>query len=138
LNPKFKIDVRSIEWPTFLDAQNASKLPLFVLGWNADYPDPHNFAFPILDSKGNYPMIQKFHDGEMDRLVDEGMAETNAAKRKQIYAKLQAREFDLVPHLDIVDTVLYRTQRSWVKGWFDNPIFPDAPYGSYFYTIYKE
>lgn len=138
LNPKFKIDVRSIEWPTFLDAQNASKLPLFVLGWNADYPDPHNFAFPILDSQGNYPLIQKFRDPEMDRLIDEGEAETNGARRKQIYAKLQAREFDVAPNLVIVDTVLYRTQRSWVRGWVDNPIFPDAPYGSYFYPLYKE
>lgn len=138
LNPKFKIDVRSVEWPTFLDASNASKLPLFVLGWNADYPDPHNFAFPILHSKGNYPMIQKFKNPEIDRLVDEGGAETNPAKRKAIYAKLQAVEHEEVPSLVIVDTVLYRTQREWVKGFYHNPIFPDSPYGSYFYTIYKE
>ena len=138
LNPKFKIDVRAVEWPTFLDAQNASKLPLFVLGWSADYPDPHNFAFPILHSKGNYPQIQHFKDPEMDRLVDEGKSETNAAKRKSIYAKLQALEFEEVPSLVIVDTVLYRTQRDWVKGWYHNPIYPDAPYGSYFYPIYKE
>jgi peptide/nickel transport system substrate-binding protein len=138
LNPKFKIDVRSVEWPTFLDASNASKLPLFVLGWNADYPDPHNFAFPILHSKGNYPMIQKFKNEAIDKLIDEGETEVNAAKRKQIYAKLQALEFDEVPSLVIVDTVLYRTQRDWVKGFYNNPIFPDSPYGGYFYTIYKE
>lgn len=138
LNPKFKIDVRSVEWPTFLDASNASKLPLFVLGWNADYPDPHDFAFPILHSKGNYPMIQKFKNPEIDRLIDEGETETDPAKRKKIYAKLQAVEFEEVPSLVIVDSVLYRTQREWVKGWYNNPIFPDSPYGSYYYTIYKE
>ncbi|MFI5361846.1 MAG: ABC transporter substrate-binding protein [Elusimicrobiota bacterium] len=138
LNPKFKIDVRSVEWPTFLDAQNASKLPLFVLGWNADYPDPHNFAFPILHSKGNYPQIQKFKNAEIDRLVEAGESETNAAKRKQIYAKLQALEYEEVPNLVIVDTVVYRTQRSWLKGWYNNPIFPDAPYGCYFYPLSKE
>jgi peptide/nickel transport system substrate-binding protein len=138
LNPKFKIDVRSIEWPTFLDAQNASKLPLFVLGWNADYPDPHNFVFPMLHSKGNYPMIQKFADPELDKLIEEGETETDSARRKAIYTKIQAREFDEVPSLMIVDTVLYRTQRDWVKGWYNNPIFPDAPYGSYFYPLSKE
>ena len=138
LNPKFKIDVRAVEWPTFLDAQNASKLPLFILGWNADYPDPHNFAFPILHSNGNYPHIQHFKNPELDRLVEEGERETNGAKRKSIYAKLQALAYEEVPNLVIVDTVLYRTQRAWVKGWYDNPIFPDAPYGSYFYPLYKE
>ncbi|MDE2510543.1 MAG: ABC transporter substrate-binding protein [Elusimicrobia bacterium] len=138
INPKFKIDVRSVEWPTFLDASNASKLPLFVLGWNADYPDPHNFVFPILDSQGNYPMIQKFKNEAIDKLIDEGEREVNPAKRKKIYAKLQELEYEEVPSLVIVDTVLYRTQRDWVKGFYNNPIFPDSPYGSYFYSIYKE
>jgi len=138
LNPKFRIDVRQIEWPTFLDAQKASKLPIFVLGWNADYPDPHNFAFPLLHSKGDYPPYQHFKNAEMDRLIEEANAETNMTERKKIYAKLQALEYEEVPHLLIVDELRYRAQRDWVKGWFNNPIFPDAPYGSYFYTIYKQ
>jgi len=138
LNPKFRIDVRAVEWPTFLDAQKASKLPIFVLGWNADYPDPHNFAFPLLHSKGDYPPYQHFKDPEMDRLIEEANSETNPTKRKEIYFKLQALEFEEVPHLNLVDEVRYRTQRDWVKGWVNNPVFPDAPYGSYFYTIYKQ
>ncbi|HBL17173.1 MAG TPA: peptide ABC transporter substrate-binding protein [Elusimicrobia bacterium] len=138
MNPKFKIDVRAVEWPTFLDAYRNSKLPIFVMGWNADYPDPHNFAFPLLHSKGDYPATQKFKDPECDRLVEEGNAETAPAKRKKIYAKLQDLEYEEVPHLVIVDAVRYRTQRDWVKGWFNNPIFPDSPYGSYFYTLSKD
>ena len=138
LNPKFKIDVRNVEWPTFLDASNASKLPLFVLGWNADYPDPHNFAFPILHSQGNYPQIQRFKNPEMYRLIEEGERETNPAKRKELYARVQAIEFEEVPSLVFVDMLLYRTQRDWVRGWYNNPIFPDAPYGSYFYPLSKE
>ncbi|NNN04482.1 MAG: ABC transporter substrate-binding protein [Elusimicrobia bacterium] len=138
LNPKFKIDVRSVEWPTFLDAQKDSKLPIFVLGWNADYPDPHNFAFPLLHSKGDYPPYQHFKDPEMDRIIEQANVETNPAKRKQLYYKLQALEYEEVPHLNLVDEVRYRTQRDWVKGWVNNPVFPDAPYGSYFYTLYKQ
>ena len=138
LNAKFKIDVRAVEWPTFLDAYRTSKLPIFVMGWNADYPDPHNFAFPLLHSKGDYPMTQKFKNPEFDRLVEEANAETIPAKREATYAKLQELAFEEAPQLYIVDTVRYRTQRSWVKGWLHNPIFPDAPYGSYFYTLWKE
>jgi peptide/nickel transport system substrate-binding protein len=138
LNPKFRIDVREVEWPTFLDAQKASKLPLFVLGWNADFPDPHNFAFPLLHSKGDYPPYQHFKNAEMDRLIEEANSETSMAKRKPLYFKLQELEYEEVPHLIIVDEMRYRTQRDWVQGWFNNPIFPDAPYGSYFYTIYKQ
>jgi peptide/nickel transport system substrate-binding protein len=138
LNPKFKVDVRAVEWPSFLDSYKSSKLPIFVMGWSADYPDPHNFAFPLMDSKGDYPMTQHFANAEVDRLVGAGESETDPAKRRRIYAQLQQLEHDLVPHLVIVDTVLYRTQRSWVKGWYHNPIFPDSPYGGYFYPLYKE
>lgn len=137
LNPKFKVDVRAVEWPTFLDAYKSSKLPIFVMGWNADYPDPHNFAFPLLHSRGDYPATQKFKDPEFDRLVDTANAETDPAKRRKLYARLQELEFEEVPHLVIVDAVRYRTQRDWVKGWYNNPIFPDSPYGSYFYTLSK-
>lgn len=138
LNPKFKIDVRAVEWPTFLDNYKSSKLPIFVMGWNADYPDPHNFAFPFLHSKGDYPLTQKFKNPEFDRLVEEANATTNAAKRKEVYAKLQDLAFDEAPQLYIIDGVRYRTQRDWVKGWYHNPIFPDSPYGGYFYPISKD
>lgn len=137
LNPRFRIDVRAVEWPAFLDAYRGSKLPLFVMGWHADYPDPHNFAFPLLHSKGDFPATQKFKDPEFDRLIEEANAETDPARRNPIYARLQKLEFEAVPHLVIVDAVRYRTQRDWVKGWFNNPIFPDSPYGSYFYTLSK-
>ncbi|MDE2491302.1 MAG: ABC transporter substrate-binding protein [Elusimicrobia bacterium] len=138
LNPKFKIDCRAVEWSTFLDAYESSKLPIFVMGWNADYPDPSNFVFPLLDSKGAFAPAQKFSNPEFDRLIDEGNAEIDPAKRREIYEKLQRLVYDEVPQLYIVDTVRYRTQRSWVRGWYPNPIFPDSPYGSYFYTIWKE
>ena len=138
LNPKFRIDVRAVEWPTFLDAYKASKLPIFVMGWVADYPDPHNFAFTLLHSRGDYPTTQRFKVPELDRLVEKGQAEADLSKRKRIYARMQALEFEECPHLVIVDSALYRTQRDWVKGWYDNPIFPDAPYGSYFYPLSKE
>ena len=42
-----------------------------------------------------------------------------------------------MPHLVIIDTVRYRTQRDWVQGWVHNPIFADSPYASDYYPIWK-
>lgn len=137
LNPKFRIDVRPVEWPAFLDQSNASKLPIFVLGWQADFPDPHNFVFELLHSQGNYPKIQKYANPELDKLIDQAIAETDMAKRKALYHKIQALEFQDVPHMVIVDTVRFRTQRDWVQGYVHSPIFPDSPYGSYFHQLWK-
>jgi peptide/nickel transport system substrate-binding protein len=138
LNPKFKVELRAIEWPSFLDAQKASKLPLFVLGWVADYPDAHSFTFPMLHSKGEFTQFQHFKDATMDYLIEEGEKETRLAKRKALYARLQALAYEEVPHLLIADKAVFRTQREWVKGYTHNPIFPDAPYSAYYYPMYKK
>lgn len=138
LNPKFRIDVRGVEWPTFLDNYQASKYPIFALGWQADYPDPHNFAFPIMYSKGDYPLHQHYANPEADRLIEAAVREVDADRRKKLYAKLQQIEFEDVPHLVLIDAARFRAQRDWVKGYNFNPVFPDAPYGSYYYPIWKQ
>jgi peptide/nickel transport system substrate-binding protein len=137
LNPKFKINVRPIEWPTFLDSYQASKLPIFVMGWAADFPDPHNFAFPLMHSQGNFPPTQHYDDPQADKLIDQAIGETEMAKRKKLYYKLQELEFEDAPHLIINDTTRYRPQRDWVQGYVHSPMFPDSPWGTYFYPIWK-
>jgi peptide/nickel transport system substrate-binding protein len=137
LNPKFRIDVRPVQWAQFLDAYKSSKLPIFMLGWQADFPDPHNMAFPNMHSRGDYPVSQHYANAKADRLIEDAIAETELDKRKQLYFKLQELEYEDVPHLVIDDAYRYRTQRDWVQGWVHNPIFPDAPYGSYFYPMWK-
>ena len=138
LNPKFRVDIRPIQWSTFLDKQQAHKLPMFMLGWNADYPDPHNFAFPFMHSKGIYPIAQRWKNAEADALVEKGMSETDLGVRKAIYARLIKIEHDEVPNIVFADTTLFRSERTWVKGFVHNPIFPDSPWGSYFYDLHKE
>jgi peptide/nickel transport system substrate-binding protein len=137
LNPKFQIDVRAVQWSQFLDGYKASKLPVFMLGWQADYPDPHNMAFPAMHSRGDYPHAQGYANPKADALIDKALDETDLEKRKKLYYELQAIEYEDAPHVVIDDAVRYRTQRDWVQGWVANPIFPDAPYGSYFYPMWK-
>jgi peptide/nickel transport system substrate-binding protein len=138
LNPKFKIDLRVLEWPTFLDARNAGKLPLYMSAWTAKYPDPHDFAFAFLHSRGLYPSTQKFKSTEFDELIEEAKAAGSPADRSRLYSRLQRMESAEIPHLLIADVVLYRTEREWVKGWVHNPIFPNAPYEGDFYPLSKE
>ncbi len=138
LNPKFRMDLRPMDWPAFLDALNSSLLPIFPIGWVADYPDPDDFAFPLMDSRGDYPAVQGYKNPKADRLIKKAAAELNPEKRKKLYWKIQQIEYDDAPHLLIVEPSDIRAQRNWVHGWVYNPIFPDSPFGSYFYSIYKE
>jgi peptide/nickel transport system substrate-binding protein len=138
LNPKFKIEVRSLDWPEFADAYNSSKLPVFVAGFSGKYPDPNSFAFSYLDSNGVFPLSQKFSDPAFDRLVRRAGLEPDPAARQRLYERLQSMEYEEAPHIGLVDVTRFRAQRDWVRGWVDNPMYPGAPSSSYFYPIWKE
>ena len=56
------------------------------------------------------------------------MTETDPEKRKRLYHRLQAIAYEDVPTLFIVNSVRYRTQRSWVRGFSYNPVFANSPY----------
>jgi peptide/nickel transport system substrate-binding protein len=133
LNPRFRIDVRSMAWPAYLAAMTAGRLPAFLVGWLADYPDPHNFAFHFLHTDGTFPKMQRFSNPEVDRLVMAAAVERDRARREQMYFQINQKYFDLVPSVATVNAVMFRVQRTWVRGWYWNPLHP----GTYYYTVSK-
>ena len=137
VSAKFHIDIRAQQWSTFLDQSKQRKIPLFVGAWQADYPDPHNFMFPLLHSNGYFPTQQGFADPKMDKLIEEAVKTLDEGKRAELYHQIQDLYEDEIPHVEFADGVRYRSQRAWVKGYVFNPVFPDSPYGSYYYELHK-
>lgn len=133
LNPKFRIYVRGVEWPTYLRAMVRSQLPLFIIGWIADYPDPHNFVHPFMHSNGAFAAWQKYSNPHVDELIEEGITTSDPERRREIYYELQRIYYEDVPSI-ILDQPLGRHyERDWIQGWYYNPIFP----GLYFYDLRK-
>ncbi len=138
LNPKFQLDIRVVQWSTYLEQTRQRKMPIQLGAWQADYPDPHNFVFPLLDSAGYFPTQQGYSNPELDKLIEQAVRTLDEHKRAALYAKIQKIADEDVPVVPIADGPRYRVQRSWVKGFVFNPTFPDAPYSSYYYDIHKE
>ena len=137
VNAKFHVDIRSQQWSTFLEQSKERKVPLFVAAWQADYPDPHNFVFPLLHSSGYYPTQQGYADPAMDKLIEEAVRTLDEGKRAELYHRIQDLYEDAIPHIEFADGTRYRAQSSSVKGYVFNPVFPDSPYGSYYYQLSK-
>jgi len=133
LNPKFQIDSRPVPASTLNQLLFAHKGTMYFLGWFADYPDPHDFAQPFLSSNGYFPVRGGYRNPEADRLIDEAVGTADPAKRKALYRQLSMIAYNDLPYLFLVQPVTYYVMRSWVHGWYYNPIFP----GQYFYTISK-
>jgi peptide/nickel transport system substrate-binding protein len=133
LSPKFQIDSRPVPASTLNSLLFAHKGTMYFLGWFADYPDPHDFAQPFLATGGYFPVRGGYRNPEADRLIDQAVSTPDPATRRGLYRQLSMIAYNDLPYLFLVQPVTYYTMRSWVHGWYYNPIFP----GQYFYTMYK-
>ncbi len=144
---KAKIEVQPLQWPTFLDATKRGELPVFILGWLADFPDPDNFIFTYYHSKGDYSGRQgenfrkfvstprkELGGKSLDDLIEQAAAETDPQVRAKLYLQIQKFVIDNCISIPVYQPVGVRVQRTWVKGWYDNPMRP----GMDFYVVWKE
>jgi peptide/nickel transport system substrate-binding protein len=124
LNPtKFHASALGLDWPSFLAASNGKQLPVFVVGWLADYPDAHNFAYPYYYSYGTFAARQGYSDPVMDALVEAGIRTPDGLGRAQIYSAIQQRAIDICPSLALYSATGRHWEQTWVVGWYYNPIY---------------
>ncbi|MDH5365147.1 MAG: ABC transporter substrate-binding protein, partial [Dehalococcoidia bacterium] len=134
LNPKFHINIAPMTWSPYLSYIRAGVSPLFVLGWLADYPDPHNLVAPFMYSEGDFTYWQKYNNTTVNTLVEEGLRELNSTRRREVYYELQRLYYEDCPSVIIVQGLGRHWERDWVQGWYYNPSYP----GLYFYVLWKE
>lgn len=119
LNPKFELNVRGIEWATYVDMTTNKTMPIFYIGWGADFPDPHNFAQPYMHSKGYFGGKCGYSNPEVDALIEEGAVSTDPARRREIYLKLQD-----IWLRDNIGIMMHQPIRRWYfKDWVQGYVF---------------
>jgi len=133
INPKFKINIRPLDWALYIEKAQSHKMPIFTRGWVADYADPHNFIFPFFHSKGRYPQAQGFSDKELDNLIEKAISETDISKRKEIYRKIINKANDEVYQIYTIHPSGIIAIRENVENFIDNPLYM----GIYFYNLSK-
>ena len=134
LNPKFDIEIQGLEWPLFLDKLKTKEIPMFMLGWGADYSDPHNFAHPFLHgAEGYYPSTYLgFQYDDLDDLIMQAAAEQDPSTREQMYYEIAELEHEKALHIWAYQPTGYRLVKDWVNGWYHNMM-----HGTLYYTLSK-
>jgi peptide/nickel transport system substrate-binding protein len=134
LNPNFIVEVTGLPWPTFLQNQRASKLPIFISGWQEDIHDPHNWVVPY--TTGTYGGRQKMAadlKAQFAEIMSRAVGVTDPAERAKIYAEFNQLYYDQIPTILLFVTTGRRYQPRYVDGWFYNTIYP----GTYYYPLSK-
>jgi len=122
INPKFKVQARGIEWATFVNQQNKKMLPIFYIGWGADFADPHNFIYTYMYKTGLYSNRCSYKNPEADKLIEEGLATSDPAKRKAAYYRLQDIWLEDVPGIMLHQPIRQQYFKDWVKGYYFHPM----------------
>jgi len=70
INDKYKVNIYALPKKDFIAAFQARKLPLFISGFTAEYPDAQPFIHNFFHSQGFYGKIQGQEGLEIDRTAE--------------------------------------------------------------------
>lgn len=123
MSPKFRIEVRNVDWKDYLVQYRNFMYPVFIIGWGADYADPHNFLYTYMHSGGVYGRFMAYKNPEADRLCDAGIATADPARRKDIYYRLQDIWYEDAVAIPLYQQIDVRAYTKGVSGYVPNPMF---------------
>lgn len=143
INPKFELTPVGVQWSSYLKQFLAEQLPMYTIGWLADYPHPHNWAPTYLGSTGTYSAYYgkaytEWAKENVDPLIEKALKSIDPQEQKSIYEKLTKIAHEQAVALYLYQPIGIHVQRDWVKGWYYNPVISGLPEGADFFYIYKE
>jgi oligopeptide transport system substrate-binding protein len=120
-----EISVRQMETDKFLYNLKEEKDEIFVTGWVADYPDPHNFL-DILFYTGSEGNFSEYSNPTVDTLLDQAAVEQNENVRLSMYRQAEQIIVDDAPCLPLFHGNNYILVEPYVKGYELSPLgIPD-------------
>ncbi|MBI1277129.1 MAG: peptide ABC transporter substrate-binding protein [Anaerolineaceae bacterium] len=108
------VEINVMESGAFLDAASAGKLPLFLLGWGADYPDATNFLDYHFGSGANSSFGDK--DPKLTDLLTKAAQLSDPAERLKIYTEANNEIADFTPMVPIAHGGNAGAWKASIKG----------------------
>lgn len=100
---------------TYLEGYFAGDFDLSVTGTSA-YIDPNDVLYNNFKTGADSNGIQ-YSNAEVDSLLDQGLAETDQAKRAEIYTRIQQILLEDLPWVNLFIANQYEAMRTFVKGY---------------------
>ncbi|MCL2609585.1 MAG: ABC transporter substrate-binding protein [Treponema sp.] len=116
------LDVRILEWTTFLDVTNRGEHDLYTNGWVTVSGDP-DYGLEIFHSRAwGDPGNRAFYSRpEVDRLLDLGRMEVDPVRREQLYIDAQKLIHEDAPWIYILDGEQVVATGDKLRGFNINP-----------------
>ncbi|GAB4482320.1 MAG: ABC transporter substrate-binding protein [Thermodesulfovibrionales bacterium] len=117
--------IMQLEWSAYKAAVNRGDADLYWLSWWADYPDPENFLFPLFHSANHGPSGNRsfYTNRTVDRLIEEGQATADPARRREAYRRAEQIIVDDAPWVFFWHKTDYVLRQPNVKRYRLHPIY---------------
>jgi len=124
VNELFILEVVGLPWPAYLRSIRAQLAPIFFVGWQEDYHDPHNWYVPYLVT--TYAARQSIPAEIKDTfipLINEGVQLTDPEARNEVYKQLNQAVYDNPPGIIMAIGTSHGFTPRYVKGIVWNSLY---------------
>lgn len=143
LGPNIRVNAQCFEFSAYLDiisppSGKPGPLGSWVVGWGPDYADPDDYVLPFLQSGNAYPKYNGVSNASLDGLMDQAAQALNSPARQALYDQIQTSAVNNYYYVYLTQAVNIHVAKTWVKGWYYNPMLQGADLGGNLATISKE
>jgi oligopeptide transport system substrate-binding protein len=115
-----QLEIRDTDWNRFQEKIRKGSQQLYILGWNADYPDPENLMFllhgPQSRAKNQGENTSNYANAEFDRLFERMKNMPNSAERQRIIDRMVEIYRRDAPWVGGFHPVSYGLSHAWMKN----------------------
>lgn len=121
-------EILGLSFPDLIDGYQDHKFPVWMIGWSPDYGYPDNYVVPFLDGRsGTYARGANYNDAAMNGLIDDAIGEPDTAKQLPIWREINTKAHDEYVHLWLSQAKNTHVERTWVTGYYYNPMDSGSP-----------
>lgn len=120
------VQLKPLAWGSFLDAVKRPDLvPMFLLGWEADFPDASNFLDVLLNSKEiGTNNNTGYRNDEVDQLLNRAAHTSDSKQREELLQRVERIAFDDAPWVFLYHPMTYEVVSSRVRDYQLHPLRP--------------
>jgi peptide/nickel transport system substrate-binding protein len=115
-----QLEIRDTDWNRFQEKIRKGSQELYILGWNADYPDPENFLFLLSGAQARVPHggenTSNYVNPEYDALFEKMKNMPNSPERQAIIDRMVQIVRHDAPWIGGFHPVDYSLSQAWVKN----------------------
>jgi ABC-type transport system substrate-binding protein len=118
--------IKPVDFPALIEAiRHPGQVPLFILGWEADFPDASNFLTVLLHSRSRDTNNHTFYSNpEVDRLLDEADATLDEPRRLELFRRAETLILADAPWVPLFHPVSFAVRHPRVRDYQLHPLRP--------------